>query len=942
MVAEFFASVVFACGAQPVGLGEVFAPTVVGAPPTCACNEMCVLDDGEIRHYGSQMQDGKVVRVYVSSRDDGLSWKTFRADDKDVGAMVKSPYSGEWISLRGATDGSFACLRSKTGPGDVAPERIVLPWKKVYARQILPLRSRQRWVATIVDVACANGECYHAAVGLSDDDGRTWKYIKVPPVRDVARLAPGDKRPHWFCNGTEPSVAELSDGTLLLVVRTSGPHAAFYRSSDGGETWSEGKPDPRFWQANTMPLLFRMRNGRLLFFWNNTQMLPTRDAAETPELGPTEADGTWEAVFTNRDALHAAYSDDDGKTWRGFREVALCEIRNRPDFRELGNDPAQELDKSVHQTQAVELPGGKVLLAYGQNSSARRMAIFDPKWLEETARKDDFRQGLENLSTHLYLKSHSGGARGWAGHCCWNRLPGAALVRNPDLPLTNRGEVLQLARIRDPRLVCDRQGIVWNFPAARKGKVGVNVRVPGEGFRLTLADHWINPCDETNPALSPVSVPFTSKELPCAKPIRPLKDWHDLVAEWNCEKGTVVFSVDGKCVRTEKMAWVPEAGLSYLHLQALAEGDDPDGAQVRVFWAEGDQPATDGLPRAAADEATPVRSGTLDWFLNHEYGIRPAAAEKPDVSFAPAADDRVMLDGKAVRKTIRCTYRGPYATNHFDIVAFVPLKRGKVPSVVLIDIWKDHERTDPDRLHRHETWPVEELVDRGYAAISFYYGQLAPETYVPEKTLRSGVFAAYERYEDRTPASWGALSVWAWGASRVMDWIEREGALDAAKVMLVGHSRGGKTALLAGVTDSRFAAIVSNNSGTGGARLNRMNLPFSEPWQAFDYWGVSYWFCGNYRETFVPYNGMRVEHDQDEWLSLIAPRGLAVGSGAEDKWAGPAGEQAAARKASEAWKAAGKPNGILFFLREGGHALTHGDWARYLDFADSCFSQHVN
>ena len=328
------------------------------------------------------------------------------------------------------------------------------------------------------------------------------------------------------------------------------------------------------------------------------------------------------------------------------------------------------------------------------------------------------------------------------------------------------------------------------------------------------------------------------------------------------------------------------------------------------------------------------RAETLAWFLKNEYGVRPAAAEKPDVSFAPTEADRVMLDGKAVRKMIRCTYRGPCGTNHFDIVAFVPLGRGKAPSVVLVDIWKDHERTDPDRVRRHESWPVEELVDRGYAAISFYYGQLAPETYVPEKTLRAGVFAAYERYEDRTPTSWGALSAWAWGASRVMDWIEREGALDAARVMLVGHSRGGKTALVAGVTDSRFAAVVSNDSGTGGARLNGMNLPFSEPWQAFDYWGVSYWFCGNYRETFVPYNGMRVEHDQDEWLSLIAPRILVVGSGADDKWAGPEGERAAAERAAETWKRAGVPGNIDYWVRPGGHGLTGADWRHYLDFAD--------
>lgn len=165
-------------------------------------------------------------------------------------------------------------------------------------------------------------------------------------------------------------------------------------------------------------------------------------------------------------------SCDDGRTWRGFRELALNEIRNAADFRELGNGPLEENDKSIHQTQALELDDGKVLVAYGQGRAARRMAVFDPDWLLETSRREDFRYGLGNLTTHLYVRSLSGGTRGWSGHCAWNRLPGALLVRDPDTddpPLgTARSyrEVLQLCRIRDPRLVSDRQGVVWNFPAA--------------------------------------------------------------------------------------------------------------------------------------------------------------------------------------------------------------------------------------------------------------------------------------------------------------------------------------------------------------------------------------------------------------------------------------------------------------------------------------------
>ena len=557
-------------------LGDVSAPRVVAVPPCAAARDMCVTADGEIRHYGWQMVDGQKRRVYVASRDGGENWFTRLAANGDVGAMVKSPFSGDWLYWRMAGKGAkMQFLRSKSGPGDVHPEVTEYPWTALELRQMLAMKSRPRWVVPFSDVACQNGECYHASVALSDDDGRTWRRIDLKPVAGVERLAVGDKRPHWFNNGSEPSVTELKDGTLLLVVRTSGPHAAFYRSTDGGETWSEGKPDPSFWQANTMPYFFRLKDGRLLFIWNNTQMLPTRDAAEYPELGQGELSGQWESVFTNRDALHAAISEDDGQTWIGFREIILDPIRNATDFRELGNDPAQEYDKSVHQTQAIELEGGKVLLALGQNGAARRIVIFDPKWLYETTRTDDFRHGLENLSTHLYVKSLSGGWRGWGGHCAWNRAPGAMIVREPETNGRTKREVLQLCRIPDPRLVSDRQGIVWNFPAARKGRFETECRIDGEGFRLALTDHWINPSDETNPQRSPIVREITANDLG--------KGWHRLVCEW--DETRAVFSCDGKVLATVAIdaGKFPKFGLSYVHLQTLAEGLDAQGAYFRQF-----------------------------------------------------------------------------------------------------------------------------------------------------------------------------------------------------------------------------------------------------------------------------------------------------------------------------------------------------------------------
>ena len=591
-----FAALVASCLAQgpepnqKALYADIRAPQVVGVPPTYAVRDLCVMADGEIRHYGWKTVNGRKCRVYVASRDSGLSWKMFVADPHDVGAMVKSPWSGDWLYLAPHTlysdsdSSSWRTLvvRSKKGPGDVSFTSSETGWVRQELRQIFPMKSRKRWIAAFSDVRCPGTECYHAAVAYSDDDGVTWTRVQVDPVKDVPRLHVGDRRPHWFNNGCEPTIVELNDGSLLMAVRTSGEHHAFYTSRDGGETWGEGREHPAFWAANTMPYLFRLSDGRLLFIWNNTAMLPTRDLSEYPELGKDEQTGRWEAVFTNRDALHAAISVDDGKTWKGFREIALNEIRNASDFRELGNSPDQEIDKSVHQTQALELADGKVLIAYGQNSSARRLAIFDPNWLLETSREDDFRHGLGGLSNHLYIRSMSGGFRGWAGHCAWNRLPGAVMVRDPETDNPPPGgrrsvrELLRLCRVRDPRLVSDRQGVVWNFPASTKGRVEIECRLEGEGFLLTLADHWMNPCDEIGPRRSPVSLELTAREL--SKDV-----WHRVAVAWDGVSARATLSVDGQVVLEKPLKSVPPFGLSYLHLQTLAEDEDLKGVCFRRF-----------------------------------------------------------------------------------------------------------------------------------------------------------------------------------------------------------------------------------------------------------------------------------------------------------------------------------------------------------------------
>lgn len=562
----------------------IFAPTVVAIPPASAVRDMCVAPDGEIRHYGRVLIKDKHHRAMIASRDNGLSWKTRLVPNTHVGPMVKSPYSGDWIYFKNTKDKGYCAVRSKIGPDDPAAEYIPLGWKSHGLRQLIALKSRKRWVAAFSDTRNTRDNCYNSSVAYSDDDGRSWKLAHIEPVPGIPRLNPGDKRPHWFNNGCEPAITELQDGSIWMAVRTSGETHYSYISRDGGETWSAPTPMKGFWSANTMPYFFRLRDGRLLFIWNNTALLPTRDLAEMPELSEGERNGTWEAVFTNRDALHAAISSDDGKTWSGFREIILNECRNAPDFRQLGHSLKQELDKSVHQTQAIELPNGKVMLALGQNSSSRRIVIFDPNWLYETSRTEDFINGLGSVSTHLYIKSLGGGAwphRGWTGHCAWNRVSGAVIMREPEDSIAGdfRRESLFMARIPDPRLVSDVQGVAWNFPATKCGMVEIDFRNEGEGFRFTLADRWMNPCDEINPLRSPFTCVI-------GKDIAPAGSWRKLIATWDERANLVTVKVDNKVVATGQMNYIPEHGLSYLHLQTIAPKADFAGVYFRRFHAE--------------------------------------------------------------------------------------------------------------------------------------------------------------------------------------------------------------------------------------------------------------------------------------------------------------------------------------------------------------------
>jgi hypothetical protein len=557
-------------------LRSIYAPQVVTVPPVDACRSLCVSPDGEIRIYGALHKKAPTdvgTPVYIASRDGGLSWKTVIRHPDALGAATRNPRTGrymttypneyrpEWDESIGLS-GTWAMLNDEGF--DCCDNRLV----KLCDRHIhilkLPyyLESCDRWL--IAGEYTYPDHRKEIVTFYSDDDGESWQ--ESAPLKAAPRfeLNPPHKGMRWQQYSVEPTVVELSSGELVMFARTSQDYYYMYRSSDHGTSW-EGPTPTDFHGTITMPVLHKLSDGRIVLFFCNTQPMPELDQSKVfPPLGRDEVNGIWEDVFTNRDANHLAITADDMQSWQGFRELFLNVIRNEADFRSVGGRNSN--DKSVHQAQMMELPYNKLLVHFGQNVSARKVVILDLDWLYEQEREEDFRLGLGHVSTQMYLKSNLGGFHGFSGHCAYNRTNGALLV--PD-PAGNFEEVLQVCRVEDERLVYKKQGVVWNFPASRRGRVEVKLSVLGSGVRLSLSDHWYNPADETVADATHVSLPITESN-----------GWMTVALDYDTEQGTVHITAGERQFDLPLRQQAP-SGLCYLHIQTLAETEDLRGTLIK-------------------------------------------------------------------------------------------------------------------------------------------------------------------------------------------------------------------------------------------------------------------------------------------------------------------------------------------------------------------------
>ena len=370
--------------------------------------------------------------------------------------------------------------------------------------------------------------------------------------------------------------------------------------------------------------------------------------------------------------------------------------------------------------------------------------------------------------------------------------------------------------------------------------------------------------------------------------------------------------------------------------EAGAADANYDEAAVRTFTLPDVLAGPDGKPAASPDDwkqrCRPHQLQLLERFV---YGRRlPAAPVRPEGAVERAD---VMLAGDVPATRLQARLRLGERADAPVVEVLLYLPKSPRPAPVFLGLNFRGNQSE------QQTSPVEQMLTRGYGMATAYYGDLFPDRADGRKESVLGSLGRPVA-GDLAPDEPGAIAAWAWGLSRILDWLVTLPEVDPTKVIVVGHSRLGKTALWAGACDERFAMVVSNESGCGGAALSRRN--FGETIDVITK-RFPHWFCPAFA-TFAN-RELELPCDQHTLLAMTAPRPLYIASAAEDRWADPRGEFLSAVAASPVWKlhgreglgtaewpAADTPVGgtVGYHVRSGRHDLIDYDWQRFADFAD--------
>ncbi|MFN0171694.1 MAG: sialidase family protein [Bryobacteraceae bacterium] len=545
----------------PLCLSAAVGPVVVSEAPSSEALHragLLAMPDGSVELFF--LRDGARTREIASrkSADKGRTWGEPKTVVELPGGLVPLWKPGNWNTLRPLLDRSgelhFFLMRVRQWGPRIGIDRFLDVWY-LGSRQ-----GRKRWTTPkllwegyVGDMRSAielksgrllfpfhfhepsrdnhpTGDAIVTA-GYSDDGGDSWK---ISPARLTAPL---DQTYRGSRHGAvEPVVIELKDGWVWMLIRTQTGRLWESFSRDGAD-WTEPRPS-RFASSDSPAAFVRLRDGRLVVFWNNCQNAP-------------DVDGS--GVYTTRDTLSAAISPDDGLTWLGYREVYRDPRRNEP--------PPKTGDRGTAYPDAVGTADSKILLITGHGEGRTKVLEIDPDWLLETAQQDDFSSGIDAWSVFKHI--------GPAERYWRSRVQGAQRMAHPE-----RAGAHALYLRRPPGEPSD--GAVWSFPYGRKGKLTVRLKLMRgfQGASLALADRFFDPIDTAGERDALFDVRITSSGQVSTGPEIAKDTWHTFDIDWDGLKGWAVVHIDGK-----EAAIVPQRnrvidGACYLRLHSLAQAPD--------------------------------------------------------------------------------------------------------------------------------------------------------------------------------------------------------------------------------------------------------------------------------------------------------------------------------------------------------------------------------
>lgn len=397
--------------------------------------------------------------------------------------------------------------------------------------------------------------------------------------------------------------------------------------------------------------------------------------------------------------------------------------------------------------------------------------------------------------------------------------------------------------------------------------------------------------------------------------------------------------------------------------QTKKQATNYDEQKVPVFQLPDLLTCQDGTPvKTAKDWERKRRPEIMEFFQSNVYGRTPK--DKIKVAYEPVAKNTKALGGLATMEQVYLHFKGQKQERKALMLVLYPNERkGKVPVFVSYN-FKGNPTTLADnailysplssqmvpptsdggaRGGSSSRWDYENIIKRGYGIVVMCYHDIFPDGAKYREQSILPLFKGYTKQLERDD-EWQSIGAWAWGASRMADYVVKQKWADAEKLIVIGHSRLGKTALWAGAQDKRFKVVISNDSGCGGAALSKR--AFGET-----VWRITktfpHWFCPKFTQYGI--NEEALPMDQHGLIALIAPRHAYVASAQADAWADPRGEYLSAYYASPVWKLYGlegitqkempaihQPNqsAVGHHIRAGKHDVTDYDWKCYLDYCD--------